>query len=389
MALIAGGVILGGLMSVVYALQAPTLEQFASMVGATSAFTGAALLVGGLLGFLFGIPRTLQRDLHREAPRNGANGDASAAPSQELSYQANTNLEQISDWLTKILVGVGLTQIASIKEALWRFSEHTISALGGFKSNGLFFSALLVYFLVCGFLLSYLWTRLYFAGELHQADLAASLGGKLEQVENKVNELENQAILDAKALGLVQQQLNPTLASAPVPQEELKAALKAASCSVRGQIFYLAQSARRENWRELEDKPKMERTIPVFRALIASDTEGVYHTNHAQLGFALKDQRQPDWAEAEAELTRAIEIRGDWREHGLLLYEFNRALCRIKLDLGFRAQTKSDAKARNEILADLQAAARADVLLTLIQQEPLIQQWMTLNGVDNDMLAHA
>ncbi|WNG45609.1 hypothetical protein F0U60_17005 [Archangium minus] len=389
MALIAGGVVLGGCMAVVYALQAPTLEQFASMVGATAAFTGAALLVGGLLGFLFGIPRTLQRDLRRDASRNGAHGDASAEPSRELSYQANTNLEQISDWLTKILVGVGLTQTSTIKDALWRFSEHTISALGGFKSNGLFFSALLVYFLVSGFLLSYLWTRLYFAGELQQADLAASLGGKLKQVENKVNELENQSLLDAKALSLVQRQLNPALDSSPVSQEELNAALKAASCGVRAQSFYLAQSVRRENWREPEDKPKMERTIPIFRALIAVDAENVEHTTHAQFGFALKDQRKPDWAEAEAELTRAIEIRGDWRERGWLLYEFNRALCRIRLDPGFNAGKSSDAAARSSILADLQAAAHDGDLLPVIAQEPSIQQWMLLNSVDNSTLANA
>ncbi len=30
--------------------------------------------------------------------------------SNKVNYRSNTNLEQISDWLTKILVGVGLTQ---------------------------------------------------------------------------------------------------------------------------------------------------------------------------------------------------------------------------------------------------------------------------------------
>ncbi len=76
----------------------------------------------------------------------------------------------------------------------------------------------------------------------------------------------------------------------------------------------------------------MERTIPVFRALIASDPEGRFHRNHGQLGFALKDKEPPDWREAEAELTNAIMIRGDPNVEGYWLYELNRAICRIKLD---------------------------------------------------------
>ena len=55
----------------------------------------------------------------------------------------------------------------------------------------------------------------------------------------------------------------------------------------------------------------MERTIPIFRALITSDTEKRYHANFAQLGFALKDQRKPAWSEAEEALSRAIAIRSE------------------------------------------------------------------------------
>jgi hypothetical protein len=40
------------------------------------------------------------------------------AGSEPVAFRGNTNLEQISDWLTKILVGVGLTQLGRVGGAL-------------------------------------------------------------------------------------------------------------------------------------------------------------------------------------------------------------------------------------------------------------------------------
>jgi hypothetical protein len=65
------------------------------------ALSAASAVSGLLLGFVFGVPRVLAAD----RPRSTGTGGGIAA---------NTNLEQISDWLTKILVGVGLTQFAAI-----------------------------------------------------------------------------------------------------------------------------------------------------------------------------------------------------------------------------------------------------------------------------------
>ena len=56
----------------------------------------------------------------------------------------------------------------------------------------------------------------------------------------------------------------------------------------------------------------MQLTIPIFTALVKDDIHGVFHRNHGQLGFALKDQQPPDWAAAEVDLTAAIDSRGPW-----------------------------------------------------------------------------
>jgi hypothetical protein len=377
--LIAACIVIGFFGSILYASQALSLAQVVSVIGVAVVIAGAALLTGSLLGFLFGIPRTLQQETTVAASQNQSKDIAKQDSPQGISYQVNTNLEQISDWLTKILVGVGLTQISALPEALQNYATYTSAGLGNFPSSQVFAVALLVYFLICGFLISYLWTRLYLAGAFRQADVAA-IGGKLAEVESKINDLERQAEIDAKALGIFQRQLNPAADTPPIPQDEINARIRSASSSVKVQIFSQAQSVRSENWRDRQNKPKMERTIPIFRALVASDTDDVYHTNHGQLAFALKDQRQPNWAEAVSELTKAIEIRGPWQEHGWLLYEFNRAICQINLDEAFKQGQESDNKTKQLILSDLKAAGNAAALADLIADDPTISQWLELNG---------
>src|SRR5690606_13665994 len=76
----------------------------------------AAFASGGITGFIFGIPRTMQK---------------STATDGHTEVHDNTNLEQISDWLTKILVGVGLTQINAIKSGFYTLAEQAGVAVGG------------------------------------------------------------------------------------------------------------------------------------------------------------------------------------------------------------------------------------------------------------------
>jgi hypothetical protein len=324
----------------------------------------AALLIGGIVGFLFGIPKALQQ----EGTRAG------------VSYQGNTSLEQISDWLTKILVGVGLTQITALPGALQRYADYASIGLGSFPSSGIFSLALLIYFLVCGFLISYLWTRVYLPRELVQSDLAA----QLTQVASELTGIQEQADIDAKALSVVQNQLDLAPGAPDLPQEEINKAIEPATAIVKAQIFDRAQRARRENWKERRNKPAMERTIPIFMALVDSDKEHIYHRNYGQLGYALKDQRQPDWAGAAAALTRAIEIRGPWQQSGWPFYEFNRAICRMNLDEAFKDEAykqgrPSDENTRQAILDDLRAAATE--LDDIMRDDATIKDWLELNSV--------
>jgi len=122
---------------------------------------GASFVIGVLAGFLFGIPR-----IEARAPQI-VNGESSKRNSSHID---NDNLVQISDWLTKILVGVGLTQIHELGPALESLAKYLGKPMPDDQFNEVVTIALTIYFLVLGFLISYLWTRLYFKVQLGQAD---------------------------------------------------------------------------------------------------------------------------------------------------------------------------------------------------------------------------
>jgi CheY-like chemotaxis protein len=189
--LLAGLVVLGLGSILVYALQSG--ETFGSVAGVGLMVAGAALVLGGLVGFLFGIPRTLvyDRPVTKEdtATRTEA-GEAAA------DFRANTNLEQISDWLTKILVGVGLTQLSQIPQTLDKAANAIQAGLGNSPQNHVFALAILVYFPVCGFLVGYLWTRLFLPGAFTKAELARIRERERNQAEQKAIYNVSQTVSD-------------------------------------------------------------------------------------------------------------------------------------------------------------------------------------------------
>lgn len=385
----------GLLVAMVYGFQAETIAKFVARVSVGVGVAGASMAIGGILGFIFGIPRSLQQE---GIPANGnetVNQGAEKNNTPQVGYRGNTNLEQISDWLSKMLIGVGLTQINTLPGQLNRVADYIASGMGGLPNDPVFALALLVYFLVCGFLFGYLWARLFLAGALRQADLDAigvlktqmkEVNKQAVQANQKLDEFRQRSEQDAEALNLVDRQLNPSADLPPVTQQELDRTVATASRPIKVQIFNRAWQVRADNWRDPDTKAKMERTIPIFRALIKSDTENHYHMNHGQLGFALKDQRSPDWAAAEQELSEAIKIRGSWQTSGWLFYEFNRALCRIMLDEKFQQDMPSDKTETTAILEDLRAAAKSPEVRKIIVSNDIMDKWFTLNNIDKTSL---
>lgn len=150
-------VVLGFDVLFIFALQTPTRLQ---SIAGLFLLAGGALAAGILIGFLFGIPRTRQQS------------SSDGQPAGE-GYAVNTNLEQISDWLTKIIVGVGLIQLATFPGKLKALAGYFANAIGpGVISDSLVL-AILGFFAIFGFLLGYLWARIYLTSEFSRAERMA------------------------------------------------------------------------------------------------------------------------------------------------------------------------------------------------------------------------
>jgi putative flippase GtrA len=133
--------------------QSEALRAFAVLWFAS----GAAFFLGTFLGFLFGIPKRRPGD--------------PADPTKPIArlYEDNTNLDEISDWLTKIIVGLGLADFRDLVGALREVS----SMVGASVNSGVLVPgtpdggataiafASIVFGFVCGFLFYYLWARIW------------------------------------------------------------------------------------------------------------------------------------------------------------------------------------------------------------------------------------
>ncbi len=135
-------------------------------------FLLAAIAVSAVIGFIFGIPRAR----------------VETVPTTEKKtvlrrFEANSNLEQISDWLTKILVGAGLVQLAVLPSALRKLGDYLGPAVG-FPGGAPATVAIVLYGVGVGFLMAYLWARLRLRVLLEESELLAD--GVWEAIEQKV-----------------------------------------------------------------------------------------------------------------------------------------------------------------------------------------------------------
>ena len=120
----------------------------------------ACTVSGWLLGLLFGIPRSLARPSSTVAPSAQDNAAGADVSKRNATSRANTNLEDISDWLTKTIVGVGLTQLYTIPKFLGDLARDADQYGFHWQSAGHLLTLLIVfYFAPGGFWLGYVGTR--------------------------------------------------------------------------------------------------------------------------------------------------------------------------------------------------------------------------------------
>jgi len=333
-------------------LSAATRQEYwqahnvARAIGYGILIAGSAFISGVLAGYLFGLRPT-------DNSKNSANQPSSPPP--------QTNLIEIADWLTKIILGAGLVQLTRMPTPIWNFAGKMAKGVVEGTSepaNPAMALAIMGFFSTCGLLYGYLWTR--------YEDAVTSYGAG-----------------DASAAALVNRWLN----GHPAPDDQTRLdmidAVKRASSTARMRIYLQA-----EQYRKPAAEDTNERSLPVFQALVETDSEGVFHRNRGQYALALmgrkKDPNKPgeDWSNALALLNDAIRIRELSDEPGWRQYEFARAVCRIKLDQNFNKGQASDAQLAQSILDDLDMATDAavpKVTKDLIDKDKVVNAWVNLN----------
>lgn len=155
-------------------------------IGTLTVAALSCIAVGAGLGFLFGIPKSAQ------SPEPTAKGTTDEGSFPMASPRDNTNLEQISDWLVKIIIGASLVQLDRVKALLLHAAGALNKSLsiihevaGNNTDNGglaatvtqssdsvgfcVFF---LIYFLSVGFLCGYLMTRIWLPYVMLMSSLA-------------------------------------------------------------------------------------------------------------------------------------------------------------------------------------------------------------------------
>jgi len=149
------------------------IKSYAYSMCATLFFVaGGVFCFASSMGFLFGIPRSAST--------------SEAKPNKH--YIGNDNLLQISDWLTKIIIGVGLTELHQIPSTLKRLAHYiTENTHVGNEALLLF---VIIYFGCIGFLFGYLWTRLYFIKMLSDSDIDVNNDNDQTTVEVKPVEVK-------------------------------------------------------------------------------------------------------------------------------------------------------------------------------------------------------
>lgn len=122
----------------------------------------ACFLSGLLIGFIFGLPKIIQDNTSNHTNDNSKD---------HYKQIVNKSLEEISDWLTKIIVGLGLVNLKKIPEYIQSLSIWITchwEANCNVYSN--YMAAEIIVFVILGFFFGYLGTRLIVSGMFKEAD---------------------------------------------------------------------------------------------------------------------------------------------------------------------------------------------------------------------------
>jgi hypothetical protein len=179
---------------------------FVALLSCVGAFS-----VGGMLGLLFGSP-TVGSSRTQGSPKADVEppSPSTAAP-PGLGVRPNTSLERIADWLTTMIVGLGLVHLGSLRghaDAMSVWLTRAITANNG--SNGTPGMMIALGFAFAGFMLIYLWSLRFLPSELRNSYEA--LKARAESAEAQAEYFKAKAMLVVPPAKLAQLQATLTAA---------------------------------------------------------------------------------------------------------------------------------------------------------------------------------
>src|SRR5580704_8788887 len=325
------------------------VHNVARAIGYGILIAGSAFISGVLAGYLFGL---------RPTDNSKTSGNQPSSPPPQ------TNLVEIADWLTKIILGAGLVQLTNLTSPtgpIWRFANAMAKGVveGSVppeQPNPPMALAIMGFFSTCGLLYGYLWTR--------YEDAVTSYGAG-----------------DASAAALVNLWLNSPTTPDDQTRSDMMDAVKNASSTARIRIFLQAEEYRKSSTEDVN-----ERSSPVFQALVDADSEGVFHRNRSQFALTLMGKKKDpktsssDWSQALGLLNDAIRIRDRSGEPAWREYEFARAVCQINVDPNCNKGQASDAQTVQSIRADLvESKDVPEAAKSLIDKAQVVSKWEALN----------
>jgi hypothetical protein len=153
--------------------------------GAGLLIASAAGALGALIGFLFGMPKARQADTQPDSSNAGS------------GLLLSTHLQDVADWLTKLIVGAGLVQLGNLRGYFVSLGAYLSGESGLTKSESV---TIVVYFIVVGFLLGYLWAELYLSTKVARLMKALDSSGSTgSEVAKEVTATEEQPVVTKPA----------------------------------------------------------------------------------------------------------------------------------------------------------------------------------------------
>ena len=123
--------------------------------------------IGAVIGFIFSLPKM---ELARASAQGGGEAVVPGAVAVAGAHRPNTAIEEISDWLTKIIVGVGLVELREADDLATHLATWIAGPLSPDDPSFRLALGLVVLMPVVGFLSTFVFNRVFLSLDFRYAD---------------------------------------------------------------------------------------------------------------------------------------------------------------------------------------------------------------------------